>query len=131
MTDEKILAKILMKENLAIYDETGDTGNIFIAESPEILQNEIDYTIRKTGGRRVIRKLTGAREVYITIYSRGKDFEQISERLEAIASKLLNREYEVEGYFVENVFVYSEPQWLETDDNGNYLFNMTLTLTII
>ena len=131
MTDERILAEILMEEELGIYDEEGVSGNIFIGETPINLQNEIDLTIRKTGGSRVIRKLTGAKNSYLTIYAKGNNYELVSEKLETIGSILLNKAYNIDKYFIENVFVFSEPQWILTDDNGTYLFDMTLTLTII
>lgn len=131
MIDEKILATILTGEGLATYDETGNAGNIFISKSPEILQNDIDYLLMKTGGSRVIRKLTGAKDSFITIYARGKSFEEVSEKMETMASTLLNKSYKIDNHFVENIFVQSEPQWLSTDDNGHYLFDMTLNLTII
>ena len=131
MTDERILAEILMEEELGIYDEEGISGNIFIGETPIDLQNEIDLTIRKTGGSRVIRKLTGAKNSYLTIYAKGNNYELVSEKLETIGSILLNKAYNIDKYFIENVFVFSEPQWILTDDNGTYLFDMTLTLTII
>ena len=131
MTDEKILATILTGEGLATYDETGNAGNIFISKSPETLQNDIDYLLMKTGGGRVIRKLTGAKNSFITIYARGKSYELISESLDKICSTLLNKSYKIEYHFVENIFVQSEPSWLSTDDNGNHLFNTTLILTII
>lgn len=131
MTDEKLLARIFEIENLGKYDEDGDTGNIFIGFTPETLQNDIDYSFRKSGGSRVIKKLTGARQIYITIYARGSDYDLISEKLENICSTLLNKEYKIDDYFIENVFVFSEPTWVLKDDDNIHLFNMTLTLTII
>lgn len=131
MTDERILAEIFMIEELGTYSEDDDSGNIFIGNTPLNLQNEVDYTLRKTGGKRVIKKLTGAKQSYITIYAQGKDFELVSGKLEAICSKLLNASYVIDDIFVENVFVFSEPQWLLTDDNDVHLFDCTLNLTII
>lgn len=131
MTDERILAEILVLEELGTYSEDDNSGNIFIGDTPLNLQNDVDYTIKKTGGTRVIKKLTGARKSFMTIYAQGNDYELVSGKLEAICSKLLNNSYVIDGNFIENVFVFSEPQWLLTDDNGVYLFDCTLNITII
>lgn len=130
MIDEKILAIILQNEELGKFDEKGDKGNIFLGETPIILQNEIDYTIKKTGGSRVIRKLTGAKNSYITIYARSKNYELVNEKLDEICSKLLNMSYIIDNYYIENIFTFSEPAWLSKDDDNIYLFNTTLVMTI-
>jgi hypothetical protein len=130
MIDEKLLAIILDREGVGKFDEKGDKGNIFIGDTPTILQNDIDISIKKSGGSRVIKKLTGAKNSYIVVYARGRDYELVNKTLDEIGNKILNKSYVIEDYYIENSFVFSEPSWLEKDDDNIYLFNMTILLTI-
>lgn len=130
MIDEKLLAIILDREGIGKFDEKGDKGNIFIGDTPIMLQNDIDISIKKSGGSRVIKKLTGAKNSYIVVYARGRDYELVNKTLDEIGNKILNKSYVIEDYYIENSFVFSEPSWLEKDDDNIYLFNMTILLTI-
>lgn len=129
MLSEEMLAHILNDEGFGIYDEDGNEGNIFVGFIPEQIDSDYVFSLKKTGGRRTIKVLGGARNDIVTIYMKCDSYIQASEILEEICSRLLNKSYEFENYIVENIFVINEPAWLSTID-GISLYDCSLYITV-